>query len=97
MSDDRRIWIEEPCPTFGWSLVACEFCEQTWFPVLRAHAFADQHAEQHANHAGLAPRVYDEAELVCVEPECRRRQHHADGRCRACWVRLKRATKAMAA
>ncbi len=96
MSDDRRIWIEEPSAAFGWSLVACEFCERTWFPVLESRAFAEAHALQHANHAGLAPRVYDETELSCIESDCKRRAHHADGRCRACWVRVKRAFKAAA-
>lgn len=101
MSEHRRIWVEEASREFGWSLVACEFCVvaegagRTWFPVLDARAFAEAHAEQHGV-AGVVPRVHDEAELVCIEPECRRRAHHADGRCRACWVRLKRAAKVAA-
>ena len=94
---EPRIWIEEPSPAFGWSLVACEWCFVTWFPVLKARAFAEAHAVQHANKAGLAPRVYEEADLTCVEPGCMRRRHHADGRCRACWVRLKRQTARAAA
>lgn len=96
MTTDRRIWIEEPSPAFGWSLVACEFCPRTWFPVLDACAFAEDHADQHANQAGLAPRVYDEAELTCCEPWCTRRQVYADARCRACRERVRRAERAAA-
>ena len=96
-ADRRRIWIEEPSPEWGWALVACEQCSQTWFPVLDPRPFAELHAWNHTNGAGLPMRVYDEAELSCIESGCTRRSHHADGRCRACWVRLKRQTVTAAA
>lgn len=97
MSADRpRLWIEEPSPAFGWALVCCEFCQRTWFPVPEPRPFAEMHAREHANQAGTPPHVHDEADLACVEPACNRRAHHADGRCRACWVRLKRAQKVAA-
>lgn len=98
MSANRpRIWIEEPSRDWGWSLVACEFCPRTWFPVNDARAFAERHAWSHANSAGLPPRVYDEADLSCIEQGCVRRAHHADGRCRACWVSAKRTAERLAA
>lgn len=92
MSDDRRIWIEEP-GMFG-SLVACEFCGRRWYPIETEHArpWAEAHAERHGV-AGVVPRVYDEAELACAEPMCWRRRVYSDGRCRACRERARRAAR----
>ncbi|GAA2082245.1 hypothetical protein GCM10009840_17950 [Pseudolysinimonas kribbensis] len=92
MSGDRpRLWIEEASPAFGWALVVCEHCDRRWFPVMEPRAFAERHAWEHTNAAGLPVRVWDEAELVCAEPGCRRRAVYADALCRACHVRVRRA------